>query len=536
MLDGRCIPPPTSVEFTQELSEFLATVTRSETESSAATAAVERAADMLDAVVAAIVCDGEVIAAAGPNSSAAVAALHSVMPGQVGCDIIVPGVGSCAATAVALDHPPGARFVVARSGAAGLSIQAMSMLLGMAAMTSMTMRMLRLLASERAARELGDRQMLEIAGLVDEQAALRRVATLVAGQAPADAIFAAVAQEAAQLLGADVGTMSRYEPNELMATIVGTWSESGGGGLPVGTRMPLLRDSVAGRALRLGRAIRLDSHDGTLLDGPLRQMLRKYRIRASVGAPILVDGDVWGFLVASKREPETFAVDTEQRLTGFTDLVATAISNAASREELVASRRRIVAVADDIRRAIERDLHDGIQQRLVTVALQLGAVADTVPTARPDLREPLTQAGAALRGVLDELREISRGVHPAILSEGGLGPALKALARRSAVPVELHLDGVARLSQAVEVAAYYAVAEALTNAAKHAHATAAQVNLRVDGGRLRLAVVDDGVGGADATRGSGIIGLTDRVEALGGSILVRSPAGHGTSMVIELPG
>jgi signal transduction histidine kinase len=317
---------------------------------------------------------------------------------------------------------------------------------------------------------------------------------------------------------------------------VGAWSEGGDGGLPVGTRMPLLRDSVAGRALRLGRAVRIDTHEGTLLDDSVCQVMRTYGIRASVGSPIVVDGDVWGFLVASKREPETFAVDTEQRLTGFTDLAATAISNAASRAELMASRRRIVAVADDIRRAIERDLHDGIQQRLVTIALQLGAVADTVPGERLDLREPLTQAGVALRGVLDELREISRGVHPAILSEGGLGPALKALARRSPLPVEFHVGTVERLSQPVEVAAYYAVAEALTNAAKHAQATAARVNLEVGGGRLRLAVVDDGVGGADATRGSGIIGLTDRVEALGGTILVRSPAGHGTSIVIELPG
>jgi signal transduction histidine kinase len=378
--------------------------------------------------------------------------------------------------------------------------------------------------------------MVEIAGLVDEQAALRRVATLVAGHAPAETIFAAVALEAAHLVGADVGRMSRYDRDESVATIVAAWSESGDSGLPVGTRMPLLRDSVAGRVLRFGGAIRLDSREGTLLEDPIRQILGEYGIRASVGAPIVVDGDVWGFLVVSKREPETFAMDTEQRLSGFTELAATAISNAASREELIASRRRIVAVADDIRRAIERDLHDGIQQRLVTIALQLGAVADTVPGERLDLRAPLIQAGVALRGVLDELREISRGVHPAILSEGGLGPALKALARRSPLPVELHLSSVERLSQPVEVAAYYVVSEALTNAAKHAHATVAQVNLEVDDGRLRLAVVDDGVGGADAAHGSGILGLTDRVEALGGSILVRSPAGQGTSIVIDLPG
>src|SRR5258706_1789395 len=373
MPGGPYTSPSRPAASTQTLAEFLSSVTGSDTEQSAAMAAVERTADMLDAVVAAIVCDGDVIAAAGyANGSAALADLHSVVPGQAGCEIMVPGIGRCAATAVVLDHPPGARFVVVQSGAAPLSDQGTGMLLGVAAMTSMTMRMLRLLTSERAVRAMGDRQMVEIAALVEEQAALRRVATLVAGQAPAEAIFTAVAQEAAQLLGADVGTMSRYEPDESVATIVGAWSEGGDGGLPVGTRMPLLRDSVAGRALRLGRAVRIDTHEGTLLDDSMCQVLRTYGIRASVGSPIDVDGHVWGFLVASKREPETFAVDTEQRLTGFTDLAATAISNAASRAKLMASRRRIGAVAENIRGATERDLHDGIQQRLVTIALQLG--------------------------------------------------------------------------------------------------------------------------------------------------------------------
>jgi signal transduction histidine kinase len=206
-----------------------------------------------------------------------------------------------------------------------------------------------------------------------------------------------------------------------------------------------------------------------------------------------------------------------------------------SREELAASRVRIVAAADQARRRIERDLHDGTQQRLVSLVLNLRAAEAGVPPERAELRAQLDRVANGLAGALEELRELSRGIHPAILSEGGLGPALKALARRSAVPVELEVDVRVRLPEPVEVAAYYVVSEALANAAKYADASVAYVEAQARDGALHLSVRDDGVGGAAAGRGSGLIGLADRVEALGGSIRVDSPAGQGTSLQVDLP-
>ena len=207
----------------------------------------------------------------------------------------------------------------------------------------------------------------------------------------------------------------------------------------------------------------------------------------------------------------------------------------AARQELAASRARIVATADETRRRIERDLHDGTQQRLITLALELRALRETASSSQDELAAKLSGIEDGLRAVLEELREISRGVHPAILSEGGIRPALKALARRSDVPVELELGALDRLPAPVEVAVYYVVSEALANATKHARASAVSVRLEARDGSLRLAVHDDGRGGADATRGSGIVGLIDRAEALGGSVTINSPAGDGTSISVELP-
>jgi signal transduction histidine kinase len=206
-----------------------------------------------------------------------------------------------------------------------------------------------------------------------------------------------------------------------------------------------------------------------------------------------------------------------------------------SREELAASRARIVAAGDQARRRIERDLHDGTQQRLVSLVLDLRAAEAAVPPERPELRAQLAGIADGLTGALEELRELSRGIHPAILSEGGLAPALKALARRSAIPVELDLDVGGRLPEPVEVAAYYVVSEALANAAKHARASVAQVEAQARDGLLRLSVRDDGVGGAAPGKGSGLVGLADRVEALGGTVRVHSPAGQGTRLQIDLP-
>jgi signal transduction histidine kinase len=683
---------------TQQLAEFVAAVSSARTEASAAIAAVERAAEALDAEVAAIVCGADVVAAVGyAEGGAPGAELRSVSPGAA-AELAVPGVGVCLATSVWLEYPKGATLVLARSGPEGLSREEAALLRGMAHVTSMTMRMLRLLGDERTAREESDRQAAENARLLatlterqtlleqlaEEQAALRRVATLVAGQTGAEDIFAAVAEEAGRLLRADVGGVCRYEPDG-GATIVAAWS-AGDVHVPVGRRIPLDGESATAIVLRSGTPARLDSYDGR--SGPLAELMRGLGIHSSVGAPIIVDGRVWGAMITSSTRPEPLPSDSEQRLAAFTELVATAlsnaqaradlarladeqaalrrvatlvaravppedvfaavteevarlvgadrtvmvrremddddtvvalwsadgvtdplrgrcafsepawmslldtghpsrlqlpaadsliacpivvekriwgailassdrrepfpddtesrimrftelvataISNAASRAQLAASRARIVATADETRRRIERDLHDGIQQRLVTLALELRSVKDSVAPEGQQLLARVSHVEDGLTGVLDELREIARGVHPAILSRGGLGAALKSLARRSALPVELHLGAVGRLPGPAEVAVYYVVCEALANAAKHAKASAARVDVEVRDGTLLASICDDGVGGADPAKGSGILGLTDRVEALDGTLAVTSPAGEGTSMIVELP-
>ena len=219
----------------------------------------------------------------------------------------------------------------------------------------------------------------------------------------------------------------------------------------------------------------------------------------------------------------------------FTELVATAVGNAQSRAELAASRARIVAAADQARRRIERDLHDGTQQRLVSLGLGLRLAQSMVPVGLPELETEIGRVADELTGVVEDLREIARGIHPAILSEGGLGPALHTLARRAAIAVELDVAALGRLPEPVEVAAYYVVSEALTNATRHAHASVAEVGAAASGGTLRVRVRDDGAGGADALRGSGLVGLKDRIEALGGTFSVHSPPGRGTTVSCELP-
>ena len=227
--------------------------------------------------------------------------------------------------------------------------------------------------------------------------------------------------------------------------------------------------------------------------------------------------------------------NAEDRLAEFTELVATAIANAESRREIELSRARIVATADATRRRIERDLHDGAQQRLVSLALELRAVHDAPPPSLHELRAALAQTLDGLTTVSDELREMARGIHPAIVTEGGLGPALKSLARRSAVPVDLDLRVEVGLPERVEVAAYYVVSEALTNAAKHARASVVQVAVQARDHMLDVSVRDDGLGGADPSRGSGLLGLKDRAEAIGGTLSLQSPVGLGTLVRVELP-
>ena len=240
-------------------------------------------------------------------------------------------------------------------------------------------------------------------------------------------------------------------------------------------------------------------------------------------------------IAASTKSDQPFPADTESQIASFTELITTAIENAESQAQLAASRARVVAAADESRRRLERNLHDGAQQRLVSLALEMRMVQDAVPAELPALRVSIGQVAEEIIEVMEQLREISQGLHPAILSEGGLGPALRTLARRSAIPVELHVNTTSRYPPPVEAAAYYVVSEALTNTTKHADASQAQVLVEQQDSTLRLRVCDDGVGGAQPQRGSGLIGLRDRVEALDGSIDVTSPVGHGTVIHVSLP-
>jgi signal transduction histidine kinase len=261
---------------------------------------------------------------------------------------------------------------------------------------------------------------------------------------------------------------------------------------------------------------------------------RKLAIRCVVGAPIIVEGRVWGVMLVGT-STRTLPSDTGARLAAFTDLLSTAIANAESRAELAASRARVVAAADETRRRIERDLHDGTQQRLISLAIEMRAAEAKVPADFAEHRAIFSHAVKGLAETLKDLQEISRGIHPAILSKGGLEPAIKSLARRSAVAVELDLQVDRRLPQQIEVAAYYVVSEALNNVAKYAHASLVHVGVHASDAVLELVVRDDGIGGADPTRGSGLIGLRDRVEALGGTITIAGDLGEGTSVVARIP-
>ena len=370
-----------------------------------------------------------------------------------------------------------------------------------------------------------------LARLADEQGALRRVATLVAeGALPTD-VFEAVVEEVGRLVPTDAAALSRYEADGTV-TVIGGWSRSGGYS-PIGTRHPIDPGTLAAQILETGRPARLDSYAD--MSGSIVDAMRALGWRSSVGAPLIVEGRLWGVLVVGTTTDRTLPPATEQRLCEFAALVATAIANAESRAELNASRARIVATADATRRRIERDLHDGTQQRLVSLALELRAAEQAVPAEFHEHQATLARAADGMTSVLNELREIARGIHPAILTEGGLGPALKTLARRSAVPVELELPAELELPEQIEVATYYIVSETMTNAAKHANASVVRVAVEVRGPLLRVSVRDDGRGGADPDGGSGLVGLKDRAEAMGGTMSLRSPRGEGTSLQVDLP-
>ncbi|HEY1574655.1 MAG TPA: CHASE3 domain-containing protein [Pseudonocardiaceae bacterium] len=377
---------------------------------------------------------------------------------------------------------------------------------------------------EHSFNEMGDSlatSRAESAQLLNAQAALRRVATLVArGQSPSS-VLTAVAEEAGTVLGVAGARVLRLEPDGT-ATVIAVWGTSGQNAPPLNHRVSLDQLPVTEAVARTGRTA---LHD--IPTGAERAAL------LGLGAPIVVDGRVWGVMVTLLEPAGPLPPDAEERVAQFTDLVATAVANGQAREDLAASRARLVTASDEARHRIERDLHDGAQQRLVSLALDVrsaAAVAD-----RTELRDQLGQIAVGLTAALDDLREVSRGIHPAILSEGGLGPALRGLARRSAVPVELRTDVGSRPPLAVEIAVYYVVSEALTNATRHADASVIRVQAIQTDDLLLVTVADDGVGGADPAAGSGLVGLIDRIDALGGRITVVSPPGEGTTIRVELP-
>jgi signal transduction histidine kinase len=369
-----------------------------------------------------------------------------------------------------------------------------------------------------------------VSDLAQRQAALRRVATLVArGVSPAE-VFTAVADEVANALRVENCVLVRYL-GDGSCEVAAAHDKAQLEKIPVGAVFSLAGDNVATMVFRRGTTARLDNHEHAA--GPIAAAVRDLGIRSAVGAPIEVDGRLWGAAVIASSGPEPHAPHTEARLADFAELVATAIANAQARDELMASRARIVTAGDEARRRIERNLHDGAQQRLVTLRLRLQSLQASLP-ADSHLGDEVAELAEEVAATGEELRQLSRGIHPAVLSNAGLGPALRVLCRRFATPVELRVNAERRLPKSVEVAVYYVVAEALTNAAKHAQASMVVVVADADDERVRLSVSDDGAGGADP-RGSGLIGLKDRVEALGGRLGITSGEGEGTTLVAQIP-
>ncbi|WP_433221942.1 DUF4118 domain-containing protein [Dactylosporangium sp. CS-047395] len=365
--------------------------------------------------------------------------------------------------------------------------------------------------------------------LAAEQAALDRVARLVAaGCDPLD-VFTAITTELHGLLPEYSTWLCRYEPGDAASVVATSLTDPEA----KWAHWTLEGDNVLVKVRDTGRAARVD--DFADMPGPVAAFARDLGVHSSVGVPILVEGRLWGVAAVAWTRPEPLPAGTAERIAAFTDLAATAIANADSRAELAASRARLVAAADQARERIERNLHDTALQHLLAVAMQFGVIQAGLPPELEQTRRDLSRAVSGLNSAVDDLREVARGIHPTMLAVGGLPPALKALARRSPVPVDLDLRACPRMHPVLEVAAYHVVSEALTNAARHAGATEVQVRAVSDESALHLSIRDDGVGGADPRRGAGLIALQDRVEALGGQFTISSPAGAGTTLRATIP-
>ena len=371
----------------------------------------------------------------------------------------------------------------------------------------------------------------QLNALLVDQSALRRVATLVATDPDPRVLFDCVCEELGRVLGVDSTDMIRFESGDT-ATVVGTWAADDAPSFPVGSTIPVEGDSVTAKIVRSGQPQRVDDYRG--VDGELAARLREFGIRSTVGAPIKVSGRLWGAIMAVGAEPGEFPEGTEQRIAEFAELVTAALANADAREQLAASRARIVEAGYAERRRLERDLHDGAQQEFVGAALSLKLARDEWSDAPEEALERLDAALERVQAGLRDLRELAAGIHPSVLSDRGLGAALESLASRSAVPVELAPLPPGRLPASVETTAYFVVAEALTNAAKHAQCERAEV-----GGQARERQRRDHRGGRRGrgrrpTSGSGLRGLADRVSALGGRLDIDSPPGAGTAITARI--
>jgi signal transduction histidine kinase len=362
----------------------------------------------------------------------------------------------------------------------------------------------------------------EATALAEEQAALRRVATLVAAGRPQEEVVEAVTQEAANLFEAENVSLMRWEGVQDEVVVVGGWSQGGDSMIEAGSLYHPAPGSPTLRVLETGYAMRKDELSGEL------------GARFAISAPVIVSGRLWGALTAL-RPGSPFSAASEVRLRSFADLAAQSVANALAQAEMRASRARIVRAGDEERKRLERNLHDGAQQRLVATSITLRLAAAKLPKEADDVRSLLETAADELTHAIEELRVVARGIHPAILTDRGLGSALEALAERTPLPVTIANELPTRLPAAVEAAAYYVVAESLTNVVRYADASVVEVRLTRNEGLARVEIMDDGIGGADPSRGSGLRGLADRVEALDGRLGVESPLSAGTRIWAEIP-
>jgi PAS domain S-box-containing protein len=382
---------------------------------------------------------------------------------------------------------------------------------------------------ERAFEGDPETKLAEVGQLATEQRALRRVATLVASEVSPERVFTAVSEECARVLHVNASAVLRYDSDET-ASVVGRHNRDNIDVFRLGDSLAADESTAVGRVRASGGSARIDDWGGR--GGEIAEAMLRGGYRSTAAAPILVAGTLWGAVAIASEDP--LPPNAEDRLGAFCELVSLAVASAQARADLIASRARLVKAGDEQRRRLERNLHDGAQQRFVSVLLQLRFARARLESDPERAAELLAGVSRELEMGLEELREIARGLHPAILGDRGLRRALEALAAR--IPIGMTIEAPDdRLPQDLEATAYYIVSEAMTNVAKHAQAEHAQVTVRREGAVLRCTVSDDGRGGADPTGGTGILGLRDRAEAAGGTLSVVSPQGRGTVVSATLP-